>query len=56
MKIQLWYCKGMKQWRWTLTDDHDKMLQESGQRENLKEAMSDVAETVQWIQTNRLPE
>ena len=23
MKINLWYCKEMKMWRWTLMDDRD---------------------------------
>ena len=56
MKIQLWYCEGLRQWRWTLTDDHDKMLQESGQRPELRAAMNDVADTVNWIQMTKLPE
>ena len=50
MKINLWYCADMKQWRWTLTDDHRPIVrQESGQRENLRDAMNDVAITVEYM-------
>lgn len=48
MKINLWYCKDMNQWRWTLTDDHRPIIrQESGQKDNLKDAMEDIAITVE---------
>jgi len=49
MKINLWYATEMKQWRWTLTDDDDHSLMESGQREFLKDAMLDVANTVDYV-------
>ena len=50
MKINLWYCADMNQWRWTLTDDHRPVVrQESGQRENLRDAMNDVANTVEYM-------
>lgn len=50
MKIQLWYCKDMNMWRWTLTDARFPVIrQESGQRDNLKVAMGDVANTVEYI-------
>jgi len=50
MKINLWFCKDMNQWRWTLTDDHRPIIkQESGQRENLRDAMNDVANTVEYM-------
>ena len=40
----------MKQWRWTLKEDHRPIIrQESGQRENLRDAMNDVANTVEYI-------
>ena len=52
MKINLWYCSDMNQWRWTLTDDHRPIVkQESGQRENLRDAMNDVANTVENMMT-----
>ena len=48
MIINLWYNADMKQWRWTLTDPtHFDM--ESGQRENLRDAMNDVANTVEYM-------
>ena len=50
MKINLWYCADMNQWRWTLTDDHRPIVrQESGQRENLRDAMNDVSITVEYM-------
>jgi hypothetical protein len=50
MKINLWYCKEMGQWRWTLSDDRlpiSKM--ESGQRPDLRDALNDVATTVEYL-------
>lgn len=38
----------MKQWRWTLTDPKTLDM-ESGQRENIRDAMSDVANTVEYL-------
>jgi hypothetical protein len=50
MKINLWYCKDMKQWRWTLTDDNRPIVkQESGQQPFLRDAMNDVANTVEYM-------
>ena len=50
MNIKLWYCKHMNQWRWTLTDDSRPIIkQESGQRPNLRDAMNDVATTVEYL-------
>ena len=50
MKINLWYCADMKQWRWTLVDDRRPVCrQESGQREDLRLAMEDVAKTVEYM-------
>ena len=56
MKINLWYSASMRQWRWTLADERDRMVQESGQRENLREAMNDVASTVEYILQNKFPD
>ena len=40
----------MQQWRWTLTDDSRPILkQESGQRPFLRDAMNDVANTVEYM-------
>jgi len=50
MKINLWYCESMKQWRWILTDDSRPVLkQESGQQPHLRDAMNDVANTVEYM-------
>ena len=50
MKINLWYCKEMNQWRWTLTEDSRPVIrQESGQQPNLRDAMNDVANTVEYM-------
>lgn len=50
MNIKLWYCATMSQWRWTLTDDRRPITrQESGQRPDLRDAMADVANTVEHL-------
>ena len=50
MKINLWYCESMKQWRWTLIDDHRPVIkQEAGQQPHLRDAMNDIANTVEFI-------
>ncbi len=50
MKINLWYCKDMKQWRWTLVDNSRPICkQESGQQPFLRDAMNDVANTVEYM-------
>ena len=55
MNIKLWYCDSMKQWRWTLTDDSSPILkQESGQRPDLRDAMNDVATTVEYMLEHKL--
>ena len=69
MRINLWYCDSMEQWRWTLTKNDRPVIkqesgqrrwtlvdnsrpivkQESGQRPDLRDAMSDIANTVEYI-------
>lgn len=51
MQINLWYCDQMEQWRWVLTggEDTKTMWQESGQRPDLRDAMNDVATTVEYL-------
>ena len=53
MKINLWYSKSMQQWRWTLSEEFKngvtKLEQHSGQRIYLRDAMEDVANTVEYI-------
>ena len=46
----------MKQWRWTLVDDHRPIIkQESGQRPDLRDAMNDVADTVEYLLEYQCP-
>ena len=53
MKINLWYSKGVSVWRWTLCEEFKngvtKVEQYAGQREELREAMNDVANTVEFM-------
>ena len=50
MKINLWYCQSMGMWRWTLTDDRRPISKmESGQQSDLRNAMNDVANTVEYM-------
>lgn len=49
MKIQLWFSEDVQQWRWTLTSDEDTSIMESGNSEEIRDAMDDVANTVEWI-------
>lgn len=56
MKIQLWYSTGMRKWRWTLSDDKNSSVQESGQQPFLRDAMNDIANTVEYLMNNAPPE
>jgi len=53
MKINLWYSKSMGKWRWTLSEEFrngiTKLEQHSGQQPMLRDAMEDVANTVEYI-------
>ena len=51
MDIKLWYSKNMKQWRWTLLDNQ-LPVHKSGQMYDLREAMIDVATTVETMIEN----
>ncbi len=45
----------MGQWRWTLTEDSRPIVkQESGQRPDLRLAMNDVANTVEYLLSSKL--
>ncbi len=48
MDIKLWYSKNMKQWRWTMIDPVSRK-QESGQQYHIRDAMSDVATTIEYM-------
>jgi len=57
MQINLWYSKDTKQWSWCLINKDPRNygigdIQESGQREDLREAMNDVATTVEYMINN----
>ena len=54
MKINLWYSESMQQWRWTLCEEIRNGITKtgnchSGQRSDLREAMEDVAKTVEYM-------
>jgi hypothetical protein len=51
MIINLWHNKDMNQWRWTLTDPKTFDM-ESGQQEDLRMAMADIANTVEYLISN----
>ena len=56
MKINLWYSQHQKEWRWTLATEEEPMNQESGGRIFLRDAMDDIANTVEYILDNELKE
>jgi hypothetical protein len=50
MRINLWYCKEMNYWRWTLMDNRLPICkQKSGQHSDLRNAMSDIASAVEYM-------
>ena len=51
MIINLWFNKDMNMWRWTLTDPKTFDM-ESGQQEDLRMAMTDIANTVKYLISN----
>jgi hypothetical protein len=51
MDIKLWYSKDMKQWRWSLIDPATNQ-QKSGQQFDLRDAMGDVANTIENLITD----
>ena len=51
MDIKLWYSKDLRRWRWSLIDPVTRR-QESGQQIDLRDAMNDVANTVEYLIQN----
>lgn len=50
MNIKLWYCSSMSKWRWILTDSSRPIIkQESGQQSDIRMAMNDIANTVEYL-------
>ncbi len=47
MQIQLWYCNEMHQWRWSMTDQSNVGYQATGQQPHIRDAMLEVAKTVE---------
>ena len=48
MEIKVWYSKHLKQWRWSLLDMETRR-QESGQQYHIRDAMNDVATTIEYM-------
>ena len=48
MEIKGWYSKGIKQWRWSLMDIESRR-QESGQQYHIRDAMNDIATTIEYM-------
>ena len=50
MRVQLWYSKDMKLWRWCLSDyAGSSSVQETGSQPDLRVAMGDIANTVEYL-------
>jgi hypothetical protein len=49
MQINLWYSEHSQEWRWSLVSDIDQSDQHSGGQEDLRDAMNDVANTVEYL-------
>ena len=52
MEIKVWYSKGIKQWRWLLMDIESRR-QESGQQYHIRDAMNDIATTIEYMVEKR---
>ena len=48
MEIKVWYSKHLKQWRWSLLDMETRR-QESGQQYHIRDAMNDIATTIEYM-------
>jgi hypothetical protein len=49
MVVNLWFSKELEIWRWTLTSSEDSYLQESGSQRDLRDAMDDIANTIEYL-------
>ncbi len=56
MKANIWYSQDTNEWRWTLSCDENLKIQESGGQTELRDAMNDIANTIEYLATTRLPE
>jgi|14BtaG_2_1085337.scaffolds.fasta_scaffold11021_1 hypothetical protein len=50
MRVEFWYVSPIKRWRWALTSDTDTSIMVSGDSIHIKDAMKDVANTVELLQ------
>ena len=48
MDIKLWYSKDMKPWRWTFVDPVSGN-HEAGQQYHIRDAMNDIANTIEHM-------
>ena len=51
MDVKIWYSKDMRQWRWSMIDPVSRK-QESGQQNDLRVAMNDIATTIEYLADN----
>ena len=56
MRTQIWYSPNSKEWRWTLSSDEDIHIQESGGQTDLREAMNDIASTIEYLLETKFPD
>jgi len=52
MVINLWHNNAMNQWRWTLSNPKT-LDQYSGTQENIRRAMNDIANTVEYLEKEK---
>ena len=48
MDVKIWYSKDMRQWRWSMIDPVSRK-QESGQQFHIRDAMNDIANTIEHM-------
>lgn len=54
MQVNLWRCLEMNQWRWTVTDSSRPIIrQESGQNQDLHDAMNDIKNTIEYMSNSK---
>ena len=56
MNCQIWYNKEVNQWRWTLSCDENLKIQESGGQTDLRVAMNDIANTIEYLIETKFPD
>lgn len=48
MKINLWYSDVVDQWRWVIMPDDFSKEQQSGNKDNLRDALLDIEKTIEY--------